>query len=155
MTGRAMALALLLPAALRGQIAPRTAVAYEARLDARIARQNAFEAGASVIVPSSMYVHLGLTAVGGLVKRGDWTGESRYEATARFLLDPFREARYGLSFGAGVGITDSDGSWRPFLAVVSDLELRRRPGWTPAVQLGLGGGWRLGVALRNSRGTWR
>jgi hypothetical protein len=95
------------------------------------------------------------TAVGGVVGPGDWVGESRYEATARFLLDPFREARYGLSFGAGVGVTDWDGRWRPYLAVLSDLELRRRPGWTPAVQVGLGSGWRVGLALRKSRGTWR
>jgi hypothetical protein len=155
MTWRVAAIALLAPVALEGQIAPRTAVSYEARVDARMARQHAVEAGASVIFPSSMYVHLALTVVEGGVWRGDLRAESRYEATARFLLDPFREAPYGLSLGAGVGITDSDGSWRPFLAVLSDLELRRRPGWTPAVQLGLGGGWRVGIALRNSRGTWR
>jgi hypothetical protein len=146
---------LLVSTGAHAQIAPYHPPVYELRTDARFARDDAFEAGGSVLVPAGMYVRGALTVVGGIVRRPDWTGETRVETTARFLLDPFREARYGLSFGSGIGVTNSSGSWRPYLAVLADVELRRKPGWTPALQLGLGSGWRVGIAMRNSRGTWR
>ena len=93
---------------------------------------------------------------------------SRYETTARFLLDPFRESRYGLSFGAGVGMTNSDGlygrpdpfgervqRWRPFMVALADLELRRTPGLTPAIQIGIGSGIRAGLVVRSATNRWR
>ena len=155
MTWKFFAVALLVSARAEAQIAPYRPLVYEVRGDARLARDPAFEAGASVQIPAGISGRGVLTAAGGAVQRSGWTGESRIEATARFLLDPFREARYGLSLGTGIGVTNSDGSWRPYLAVLTDIELRRKPGWTPAVQFGLGSGWRVGLAMRNSRGSWR
>jgi hypothetical protein len=141
----------------------------EGRVDARISRNNAVEAGWSLIIPASVYVRTALTAAGGYVRRDQrWARESRYEVTGRFLLDPFRQARYGLSFGGGVGITNSDGlftapnvigqrsqRWRPFLAAFADLELRRTAGLTPALQVGVGSGVRLGLAVRSATNRWR
>lgn len=141
----------------------------EGRVDARWSRGNSVELGWSLIVPTGVYVRSALTAAGGYVWRDQrWMRESRYEATARFLLDPFRQARYGLSIGGGVGMTNSDGlfsepnvigerkqRWRPFLAAFVDLELRKTAGLTPAVQVGFGSGVRAGLVVRSATNRWR
>ena len=141
----------------------------EGRVDARWSRNNAIERGWSLIIPVSPYVRTHLTAAGGYIWRDTlWMRESRYEATARFLLDPFRQARYGLSFGGGVGMTNSDGlygrpdplgnrpqRWRPFLLVYTDVELRKTAGLTPAVQVGIGSGVRVGLVVRSATNRWR
>jgi hypothetical protein len=141
----------------------------EGRVDARISRSNSVELGWSLIIPASVYVRTALTAAGGYVRRDQrWARESRYEATARFLLDPFRQARYGLSLGGGVGMTNSDGlftapnvvgqrsqRWRPFLAAFADVELRQSAGLTPAIQVGVGSGVRVGLVIRSATNRWR
>jgi hypothetical protein len=141
----------------------------EVRVDARWSRSNAMEVGAGLIIPASPYLRTTLTAAAGYIWRDQvWARESRYEGTVRFLLDPFRQARYGLSFGAGVGLTNSDGlfgradpfgarpqRWRPFLVAISDLELRRTAGLTPAVQVGIGSGLRAGLVVRSATNRWR
>jgi hypothetical protein len=138
-------------------------------VNGRWSRSNAIEVGWSLIVPVSPYVRTHFTAAGGYIYRDQlWMRESRYESTVRFLLDPFRQARYGLSFGGGVGITNSDGlfgrpnqfgqrfqTWRPFLVTYADLELRKSAGLTPALQLGIGSGIRLGLVVRSATNRWR
>ena len=76
----------------------------------------------------------------------------RVDAIARFLLDPFREMPLGLSLGGGVSVpyASGDTATRPYLTAVVDIEGRRRGGLTPALQLGLGGGARVGLVLRTS-----
>jgi hypothetical protein len=141
----------------------------EGTVNARWSRSNAVELGWSLIVPMSPYVRTHFTAAGGYIRRDQlWMRESRYEGTVRFLLDPFRQSRYGLSFGGGVGMTNSDGlfgrpnplgvrfqTWRPFLVTYADLELRKSAGLTPALQLGLGSGIRLGFLIRSATNRWR
>jgi hypothetical protein len=141
----------------------------EGRVDARWSRHNAVELGWSLIVPTGVYVRTALTAAGGYVWRDQrWMRESRYEATGRFLLDPFRQSRYGLSIGGGAGLTNSDGlfgdpnsigvrqqRWRPYLATFLDLELRKSAGLTPALQVGFGSGFRAGVVVRSATNRWR
>jgi hypothetical protein len=165
------ALAWLLPvaaaAAQSGPPLPR--LMNEGRVDARFSRSNAVELGWSLIIPSGVYVRSALTAAGGYIRRdGRFMRESRYEATARFLLDPFRQARYGLSIGGGVGLTNSDGlfgrpdplgvrkqRWRPYLTTFVDLELRKTAGLTPAIQVGVGSGIRAGLVVRSATNRWR
>lgn len=141
----------------------------EGRVDVRWSRSNAVELGWSFIIPTTTYLRTSLTAAGGYIWRDErWMRESRYEATTRFLLDPFRQARFGLSFGGGIGMTNSDGlfgkpdalgrrkqTWRPFLLTFADLELRRTPGLTPAVQVGVGSGIRVGFVVRSATNRWR
>ena len=141
----------------------------EARVDVRWSRDNSVELGWSLIIPTSLYLRTAATAAGGYVYRDErWMRESRYEVTTRFLLDPFRQARYGLSLGGGVGVTNSDGlfgdpnvlgerkqRWRPYLAVFGDLELRRTGGLTPALQVGVGSGIRFGLAVRTASPRYR
>jgi hypothetical protein len=138
--------------------AQRPPVEREVRVDAIVARRAAVEAGGSLITAQGIYARTSLTAAGGVADRV--TGASpvgRAEITSRFLLDPFREWPYGLSVGAGVGVTNlqTQTVWRPYLIALVDLELGEASGWTPAIQLGLGGGARLGISLRSGSGRWR
>jgi hypothetical protein len=166
------AIACLMSAAprLHGQSGPPLPrLMNEGRVDARWSRSNSIELGWSLIIPTSSYLRTALTAAGGYVWRDQrWMRESRYEATGRFLLDPFRQARYGFSIGGGVGMTNSDGlfgdpnmfgvrkqRWRPFLTTFVDLELRRSPGLTPAIQVGIGSGLRAGIVVRSATNRWR
>ena len=133
-------------------------VTKELRLDALIGNRPAVEVGASLIVPGGVYSRTALTAATGVAWRaGTSESATRVEVVSRFLLDPFRESPYGLSIGGGLGITNAPvGSrWRPYLALVVDLEGARSGGLTPAVQLGLGGGARLGIVLRSGVDRWR
>ena len=161
---------LVAVAAANGQSnPPLPRLMNEGRVDGRWSRSNSVELGWSLIVPVSPYVRTHLTAAGGYIWRNQiWMRTSRYEATGRFLLDPFRQARYGLSFGGGIGMTNSDGlygrpdplgnrpqRWRPFLLAYTDVELRKTAGLTPAVQVGIGSGIRVGLLVRSATNRWR
>jgi hypothetical protein len=129
----------------------------EVRSDVVVARGNALEAGAALEIPLDYYVRLGLGASGGVARRdGATLGVARADVIARFLLDPFREVPWGLSLGGGLSVPVVAGDRaKPYLAIVMDVEGPRRHGISPAVQLGLGGGARLGIALRRSPATRR
>lgn len=166
-----VACAVVLAAApLRGQSGPPLPrMTNEARIDGRWSRYTSVEAGWSLIIPAGVYVRTALTAATGYTRReGEWERDSRYEGTARFVLDPFRQARYGLSIGGGLGLTNSEGlfsepdvlgqqfeRWRPFLVLLADLELRQSPGLTPAIQVGIGSGIRVGLVVRSAASRWR
>jgi hypothetical protein len=153
--GGLLAAALAAATALQAQV-PRTT--HELRVDAIVARESAVEGGASLIIPAGIYARNTLTAAGGIVSRDSGSAAvGRFEVISRFLLDPFRESPYGLSIGGGIGVTNLAGGprWRPYLACLLDLELKRVGKTTPAIQLGLGGGARLGISLRSGVDRWR
>ncbi|HEY7878050.1 MAG TPA: hypothetical protein VIC55_07485 [Gemmatimonadaceae bacterium] len=89
-------------------------------------------------------------AAGGAARDGGiTTGSGRADAIVRFLLDPFGESRWGLSTGGGVSVRyDPRRGWREYLVVVADLEGPASKAMVPAVQVGLGGGVRVGLVLR-------
>jgi hypothetical protein len=129
----------------------------ELRSDAVVGRPNAASLGAGLQVPLGYYARFGVDVSGGVARsNGESLGMARGDALVRFLLDPFRETPLALSAGAGVSVryVDRDG-WRPYLALLVDVEARRGAGVTPAFQLGLGGGLRLGIALRWSSRAYR
>jgi hypothetical protein len=133
-------------------------ITKELRIDALVANHAAVEVGASVSVPGGVYARTAITAATGVAWRdGATMSATRVEMVSRFLLDPFRESPYGLSIGGGLGVTNAAGGphWRPYLTSIIDLELARTGGVTPAIQLGLGGGARLGVVLRSGVDRWR
>jgi hypothetical protein len=127
-------------------------------IEALEATHMALEGEMGIIVPAGIYVRTSLIGASGTTwSNGTTRSVSRVELVSRFLLDPFREAPFGLSLGGGIGITNASGGsrWRPYLALVTDLELSRAGGWTPAIQTGLGGGVRLGLVLRSASDRWR
>ncbi len=48
-------------------------------------------------------------------------------------------------FGEPNVVGDRQQRWRPYLAAIADLELRKTAGLTPAIQVGVGSGIRVGI----------
>lgn len=150
------AFALLAAARLGAQL-PKLRPYPEFRADALFGGGTTVQGGAGVSIPLGVYVRLGVDGAAGATWDDDRTRSSeRLDAVARFLLDPFREAPIGLSMGGGASLRYVDGDRvRPYLVAVVDIEGRRHAGFTPAVQVGLGGGTRVSVVLRRSVPQWR
>ena len=135
----------------------------EFRADVIAGDRAAVHAGAGLQVPVGYYVRIGVVAGGGVAlgeregpvgagEESGLRGSGRVDVLARFVLDPFRQSRYGLSVGGGVSLRADEGErgW-PVLLVAIDVEGRRSArGLVPAVQVGLGGGARLGIILRRA-----
>jgi len=156
---RARPLAILivavLPAALAAQQEP---LAYpELRVDAFFASGSTVQGGAGIVVPAGAYVRVGLDGgAGESWRHGSSFASGRVDLIARFLLDPLRENNVAFSFGGGLSEPiDHDGFRTPYLTIVMDVEGRRRGGFTPALEVGLGGGARVGFVLRRSPPRWR
>lgn len=152
---------LMACAAAAGAQVPKPAVQPELRLDLIAGHQPAVQIGAGAQVPVGYYVRVGLVGALG-VATGDRRAlngspdsppgplDARADLLVRFLLDPFRQSAYGLSVGGGVSARAEPGDRvRPRLLVAADLEGHRSThGIVPAIQVGLGGGVRVGVLLR-------
>ena len=130
----------------------------ELRADAVVARETAVQVGAGVVAPLGIYVRLSIDAAGGATfADGTSRASGRVDAISRFLLDPFRETPVGVSFGGGLSLPYVDGQsrLRPYLTAVVDIEGQMRGRFTPALQIGLGGGARVGIVFRASQPRWR
>lgn len=130
----------------------------EYRGDALIGRGTSAQAALGAVFLMGTYVRTSLDVAGGATWHDNETRASgRADVIARFLLDPFREVPVGLSVGGGVSVpyVSGDAHVRPFLTAVVDVEGRMRRSITPAIQIGLGGGTRIGVVLRTSPPRWR
>jgi hypothetical protein len=156
---RALGIAVVsvaLPLAAGAQRTPR--LSPEVRADAIIARSPSVQAGAGLEIPAGIYVRIGVDGAAGAAWRdGAPAAIGRADAVARFLLDPFREVPVGLSVGGGVSVPVGapHGARSPYLTLVFDVEGRVHRGVAPALQVGLGGGARIGVVLRRSAPQWR
>jgi len=120
-------------------------------------RVDAVHALAGVALPVGTYTRIGLLAGGGAAHvAGATVGSVRADAIARFVLDPYRQSRWGISAGGGITVRHEPGlGTRGHLALVLDAEGPARGRVAPALQLGLGGGVRFGVALRGAGEGWR
>ena len=75
----------------------------------------------------------------------------RVEVLGRFVLDPFREARFGPYAAAGlVQRLEAGGRPRTRLTAVLGVEGRPGRGWVPSLEAGFGGGVRVGIVLRRT-----
>lgn len=157
----------LLVAGAHAQV-PKPSVHPEARLDVILGHQPAVQLGAGVQVPMGYYVRVGLDGAIGVATYdreaplGSPEGppgplDGRADLLVRFLLDPFRQNAWGLSLGGGLSARAEPGDHvRPRLLAAVDLEGRRSMrGVVPAIQVGLGGGVRLGVLLRRGSALMR
>ncbi len=127
---------------------------WEVRQDLTFAREPSAHAGAGLNVRTGYYARLGATFNAGAVRDGRnvWVGTQRLDLTARFLLDPFGERSRAWYGGGGVSIARRPGV--PAVTTmqwVIGLEGAQEGKITPAVELGMGGGVRLGVVLRGTR----
>ena len=147
----AAAMLATLPALAHAQ-RQRIPVAPEVRLDVLGGSPSSLQGAVGLQIPSGYYVRIGVLAGVGTTLEGDDAPRAagRVDVLARFLLDPFRQSRWGFSAGAGVSLRADPGDRvRPQLLAALDLEGRRaRAGLTPSLQIGLGGGVRAGLGLR-------
>jgi hypothetical protein len=145
-----LGLATTLPGVLPAQV--QQAFQSELRLDAIFARSSAVQTAYGFTVPAGTYVRSGLVAGIGVGRHGV---EGRTDLIARFSLDPFRQSRWAPYAGAGLSgryRSEEDGGSRAYLLVFVGFEgplpLGRTAGWVPALEVGLGGGGRVGVIMR-------
>jgi hypothetical protein len=136
----------------QGQSASELPVKPELRLDVtRVGDRSSVHVGGGVQIPMGYYTRIGVIGEAGtyvVSSSGDVSG--RLDVVGRFLLDPFRQQRWGFSAGGGVSLraTRREGV-QPYLVSLIDLEgPRSARGFAPAFQVGLGGGIRVGAALR-------
>src|SRR5262249_14210515 len=112
----------------------------EYRGDALIGSGTTAQAGMGAVFVMGTYVRTSIDAAGGATWRdGDTRASGRADVIARFLLDPFRESRLGLSLGGGLSVpyVRDEAHVRPFLTAVIDVEGRMHQQITPALQVGL------------------
>lgn len=175
---RALALLALLalcsgPRTLAAQRAPSDDPRYvapapvlELRAVVPVGSDPEFQLGVGLNVRAGWYVRASVAVLGGAVQRDSATlGLARVEGAVRFHLDPFFEApgcrrreegRLCKGLYGGVGLTQSFigsgvGAEDPALLFIVGVEGRRRNSGIWAVELGVGGGLRLGATWRRSR----
>ena len=124
-----------------------------ARADAFIARVDAIHVGAGLTRDLGSYVRLDGVLAGGVARSGDDTaGSGRAEVVGRFLLDPVRQSRWGLYAGGGLIARLDDGDdVRGYFTVLFGAELPVDGRMLPALELGIGGGTRVGLVVRRGR----
>ncbi|GLC24367.1 hypothetical protein [Roseisolibacter agri] len=155
-------LAAVRAAPLAAQAPARPALTPEVRVDGAFGREGGAFGGAGLFGDAGLYTRVGVVAAVGLARDPDGVGPgdgsrtvvpaARLEALARFHLDPLRMARRGVYLGGGVAAAVRDGAaprWQ--LVALLGVEGAPRGRLAPAVELGLGGGVRVAVALRRAR----
>jgi hypothetical protein len=143
----------LAPCAIAQSAARRSLPPLELRVDAidpRSMTSGTLQAGAGVNVPLGYYVRLEIDGAGGVTQHDDLDRASgRADMLARFLLDPFAESTWGFSIGGGMSAFFAEGArGHGYLVVVADLEGPPVGVIVPALQVGLGGGLRVGLVAR-------
>jgi hypothetical protein len=135
----------------------------EVRTEARLGEEPAVQGGAGLFADLGGFARGGLvTLVGpswqreppqaGRAEQRRARAAGRIEAIARFHVDPFRQARRGVYLGGGVShLVGPTALPRWQLVALAGVEGGARGGIAPALELGLGGGLRLGAALRRAR----
>jgi hypothetical protein len=135
------------------------AVRTEARIDAIIARRTAVEAGIGAVVPAGIYVRMGADIAGGVIAGGAQPAgaAARADVFGRFLLDPLAEHRWGPYLTGGASYrADSRDHGRVYLLALVGVEGPRQGRVIPAIEAGLGGGFRIGFVLRRAQPLgWR
>jgi hypothetical protein len=108
--------------------------------------------GVGVAVPTGTYLRLAFVAAAGPVWHdGRTSAGGRADATARFVIDPFRQSTWGVHGAAGIGaLYDEHERWRPVILLVLGVEGPSIRATIPAFEVGLGGGVRAGLVLRRA-----
>lgn len=132
--------------------APTQRLQPEGRLDGIFAGNTAVHAGVGLSFPAGLYVRTGVVAGAGIGRHGL---DARTDFIGRFSFDPLRQSRWAPYAGAGVSArfnSTAEGGARGyllfFLGIEGPLPAARAAGWVPAFEVGLGGGTRIGLALR-------
>ncbi len=124
-----------------------------ARIDAFVARVDALHAGLGATTDLGSYVRLDAVVAGGAARLADETVASgRAEVVGRFLLDPFRQTRWGVYGGAGLLVRHDDGpGTNGYVTLLFGAELPGARRMVPALEVGIGGGTRMALVVRRGR----
>ena len=142
---------LAAPRGARAQLAEPSQPRPELRLDLR--PFDTAELGLGVAVPTTLYMRVGALISGGARRDGDSTrATGRIEGFMRIPFDPLYERRWAPYVTAGGALEcTTDRRCSPFIVLRLGLEgPRGTGGWTPAVEAGVGGGFRVAVVLRRA-----
>jgi hypothetical protein len=149
----ALGASIAAPAAARSQNALQP-FQSELRLDGLFAGTSAVEGAYGVSIPAGIYVRNGLVVGLGAGRHGL---EGRTDFVTRFSFDPFRQSRwapYGAAGLSGRYRPTADGGSKAYLLILLGIEgplpLGKAVGWVPALEVGLGGGARVGFILRRA-----
>jgi hypothetical protein len=136
----------------------------ELRAVVPIQEEPEFQVGAGLSLRAGWYVRGAIALLGGAVQDDSATrGVARVEAAVRFHLDPFFEApgcgrgetdRVCRGVYAGVGLSQrfvENAADDPGLLLLVGIEGRRTSAGVWALELGVGGGVRVGATWRRSR----
>lgn len=155
--GALVVLAILIPSAraLAQQAVARPSVDRwrpSVRLDALVDRDPGAQLGFGVATPVDYNVRLAVDAgVGGVHRAEGMTSSGRLDLTVRWLSDPFRQSRWAITAGGGIGERfEARRAPRTVAIVALGLEGPGDGAWVPGVELGLGGGVRAGLTLRRA-----
>jgi len=139
-------------AQVQGPAAPDNAkpnVDAEVRLDGIIARVSAVQLGVGATAVAGNHVRIGMDGGLGFSRHGL---SGRIDGFARFHFDPFRQSRWAPYGGGGVsGRFDKGEKARAYLLIFLGIDGPVSGSVTPSFELGLGGGGRVGVILRQAR----
>jgi len=124
----------------------------EVRADYIGSRAAAAHLGFGLNVPATAYVRLGIVAaLGQAWSGGDATIAGRVDGLIRFVVDPLRESRWAPYAAGGIGgIYDGSEKWRGVLVGALGAEGPVTGHVVPAIEVGFGGGVRVGVAFRRA-----
>ena len=143
-----LAIALL---AAREAAAQRAGPHPLVRADVVLARATALHGALGITLPLGNYVRLDGVAGAGVERTdGASRASARGDIVGRFLLDPFRQSRWSGYAGGGLSALRSGGDWRGYLLAVIGVEGPGAHNMLPALELGLGGGARVGLVLRSA-----
>ena len=139
---RRFVLCALASSALQAQTHPQP----ELRLDVLGPAPYSLQPGAGLTLAFGYYARV--TAAAGYAVPRDTSAIAdhwRGEVIGRFLFDPFRQHRWGVSIGGGLSVRR-----RAYIAALVELESPEMGGWMTALQAGSGGGLRAGVVVRRA-----
>ena len=121
----------------------------EMRLDGIISRVSAIQLGVGLMTTAGYYVRVGADGALGFSQHGL---SGRVDGLARFHFDPFRQSRWAPYGGGGIsGRFDKGERGRAYLLVFLGIDGPVEGSVAPTFELGLGGGARIGVILRQAR----
>lgn len=130
--------------------APVRRVFPSVRADMLLDRDPGAQVAVGAAVAAAYNLRLAVDAGLGGVRRADqWEPAGRLDLLARWLSDPFRQSRWGINAGGGIGLRfEAARALRTVAIVTVGIEGRSDGRWVPGVEAGLGGGFRLGLTLR-------
>ena len=140
---------LLSTAAAHAQETQQVQVTFTpvARLDLIAGSVTAVQAGLGFVTQVSPYIGIGATAAAGISRTG-FSG--RGDLYGRFSLDPYHTYYWEPYLGAGITVRADAGGpgTRTYLLAIAGVDGPSAGGIAPGVEVGVGGGIRLGVTLR-------